>query len=153
MNHQRRLLTREEQGLTQKLSELKRRRGRSYEENHLSTLAQKWNIRRGGVIGFMTNYLENPARWLNDKPEKQVKGKGITLGNMMSTRMYDYLEVLGYQPEEIKDFFKLAGRVNENYKTPKRERKYSPTSLDCYEGVNDKSTRDWLLKKFKGELG
>lgn len=142
-------LTKKQLALSQRLLEVKHRRGRTYSEENLSTLAQKWKIGRGGVIGFVANYLENPSAWLGKNPDEIVKKKGITRGKMLSERMYDYFEVLGYQQAEISDFFTLAGKVNENYKAPERKERYSPTSLDSLEGLSE---RKWLLDKFKGEI-
>ncbi|MEK6890470.1 MAG: hypothetical protein AABX35_04765 [Nanoarchaeota archaeon] len=150
MNHQRRLPTRHEIDLSERLSEIKRRKKQTHLEDKLPDLAYNWSISQLSIPTFIINYLENPSRWLNSNPEKPVKGKGITLGDMMCIRMHDYLEVLGYQPAEITDFFILAGRVNKNYKMPQRKERYSPSSLDCYEG---RSERKWLLDKFQGELG
>ncbi|MDO8564059.1 MAG: hypothetical protein Q7R87_03560 [Nanoarchaeota archaeon] len=153
MNNQRRLPTQHEIELADKLGEIKRRKKQICLEDKLPNLAYSWNISQLSIPTFIINYLENSSRWLNSNPENPIKGKGITLGDMMNTRMHDYLEVLGYQPAEITDFFKLAGRVNENYKAPERRAKYSPTSLDSYEGLPDQHSRHWLLSKFKGELG
>lgn len=139
-----------EQTLTQTVIEVRSKRSRKYLDSHLLSLGSKWEIGRGGVIGFVANYLENPRRWLNSNPKKTVKGRNTTLGDMMCTRMYDYMELLGYQQEEISSFFKLARRVNRNYKMPERQNGQGIDSLDCYEG---RSERPWLLDKFKGELG
>ncbi|MEK6910142.1 MAG: hypothetical protein AABW82_00015 [Nanoarchaeota archaeon] len=150
MNHQRRLPTRHEIDLSQKLLEIRKRRKSINLESHLHLLSAKWETKQNSASGFISNYLEDPQEWINEDPNENVKKKGITRGDMMCTRMQEYLEVIGYQPAEISEFFTLAGRVNKNYKMPQRKEGYSPSSLDCYEG---RSERKWLLDKFQGELG
>ncbi len=146
----RRMLSIKEQALNQAVMEVRNRRGRNSLQNYTSVFANDWKVTQGGALSFIREYLENPNAWINNNPEKLVKGKNVKLGHMMTHRMYDYLEILGYQQEEISDFFTLAGKVNENYKAPERKEKYSPNSLDCLEGISE---RQWVLNQFKGELG